>query len=320
MGEFCRRTVSTIWHYHGGCLVGKVVDRNFRVIGIDALRVVDGSIFTVSPGLMTVRGVDNLLVCWYEDTQRENEIELTTYPVTLLCQKELVAYFAANLLAIYQSNRFNSLLILRRFRVTYLFQWLMFDKIAASIVYNLLKSGLACSSLLNLFGFSTASSREFTSSTRLRGAVDINWNVSITVLELIRLPASDMAQPKTSQSHAVLDFLFRSVRVTGFTLSAAFEVSPWPATGFSLAPLGFIVSSCKGLALHSSRLWPLIRQKDLDRGDSPSLASGNSLTAYSDLIVLPPTTDIPTRPRAADSITPDLRHQRILFRRHLPPG
>lgn len=51
-----------------------------------------------------------------------------------------------------------------------------------------------------------------------------------------------------------------------------------------------------------------------------SLASGNSLTAYSDLIVLPPTTDIPTRPRAADSITPDLRHQRILFLRHLPPG
>ncbi|KAA8541557.1 hypothetical protein F0562_022709 [Nyssa sinensis] len=50
MGEFCRRTVSTIWHYHGGCLVGKVVDRNFRVIGIDSLRIVDGSTFTVSPG------------------------------------------------------------------------------------------------------------------------------------------------------------------------------------------------------------------------------------------------------------------------------
>lgn len=49
MGEFVRRTVSTIWHYRGGCLVGKVVDRNLRVIGIDALRVVDGSIFTVSP-------------------------------------------------------------------------------------------------------------------------------------------------------------------------------------------------------------------------------------------------------------------------------
>ncbi|KAG8380236.1 hypothetical protein BUALT_Bualt07G0172300 [Buddleja alternifolia] len=50
MGEFCRRTVSTIWHYHGGCLVGKVVDRNLKVIGIDGLRVVDGSTFAVSPG------------------------------------------------------------------------------------------------------------------------------------------------------------------------------------------------------------------------------------------------------------------------------
>jgi len=49
MGEFVRRTMSTIWHYRGGCLVGKVVDRNFRVIGIDALRVVYGSIVTVSP-------------------------------------------------------------------------------------------------------------------------------------------------------------------------------------------------------------------------------------------------------------------------------
>ncbi|KAI5679534.1 hypothetical protein M9H77_00761 [Catharanthus roseus] len=50
MGEFCRRTVTTIWHYHGGCLVGKVVDRNFRVFGMDSLRVVDGSTFTMSPG------------------------------------------------------------------------------------------------------------------------------------------------------------------------------------------------------------------------------------------------------------------------------
>ncbi|KAL3655454.1 hypothetical protein CASFOL_001240 [Castilleja foliolosa] len=50
MQEFCRRTVSTIWHYHGGCLVGKVVDQELRVIGIDSLRVVDGSTFTVSPG------------------------------------------------------------------------------------------------------------------------------------------------------------------------------------------------------------------------------------------------------------------------------
>ncbi|KAL2930375.1 (R)-mandelonitrile lyase-like [Bienertia sinuspersici] len=50
MGDFCRRTVSTIWHYHGGCIVGKVVDRDLRVIGINSLRVVDGSILTISPG------------------------------------------------------------------------------------------------------------------------------------------------------------------------------------------------------------------------------------------------------------------------------
>ncbi|XP_042493410.1 (R)-mandelonitrile lyase-like [Macadamia integrifolia] len=50
MGNFCHRTVATIWHYHGGCLVGKVVDRHYRVIGLDGLRVVDGSTFTVSPG------------------------------------------------------------------------------------------------------------------------------------------------------------------------------------------------------------------------------------------------------------------------------
>ncbi|KAG9148216.1 hypothetical protein Leryth_025696 [Lithospermum erythrorhizon] len=30
MGDFCRRTLSTIWHYHGGCLVGKVVDPHLR--------------------------------------------------------------------------------------------------------------------------------------------------------------------------------------------------------------------------------------------------------------------------------------------------
>ncbi|XWS20789.1 hypothetical protein CRYUN_Cryun31cG0132700 [Craigia yunnanensis] len=50
MADFCRRTVSTIWHYHGGCVVGRVVDQNYRVIGIGALRVVDGSTFSVSPG------------------------------------------------------------------------------------------------------------------------------------------------------------------------------------------------------------------------------------------------------------------------------
>ncbi|KAL6556785.1 hypothetical protein OROHE_006661 [Orobanche hederae] len=48
--QFCRDTVMTIWHYHGGCQVGKVVDSNYRVIGLDALRVIDGSTFGYSPG------------------------------------------------------------------------------------------------------------------------------------------------------------------------------------------------------------------------------------------------------------------------------
>ncbi|CAK9325781.1 unnamed protein product [Citrullus colocynthis] len=50
VGEFCRKTVTTFWHYHGGCLVGKVVDSNYKVIGIKNLRVVDGSTFSLSPG------------------------------------------------------------------------------------------------------------------------------------------------------------------------------------------------------------------------------------------------------------------------------
>ncbi|KAI7737962.1 hypothetical protein M8C21_004924 [Ambrosia artemisiifolia] len=50
MGEFCRRTVNTIWHYHGGCLVEKVVDSELRVIGVGSLRVIDGSVLSISPG------------------------------------------------------------------------------------------------------------------------------------------------------------------------------------------------------------------------------------------------------------------------------
>ncbi|XP_062078590.1 (R)-mandelonitrile lyase 1-like [Humulus lupulus] len=48
--ELCRSTVTTWWHYHGGCRVGKVVDGDFRVIGIEGLRVVDGSVLSISPG------------------------------------------------------------------------------------------------------------------------------------------------------------------------------------------------------------------------------------------------------------------------------
>ncbi|EEF51462.1 protein HOTHEAD [Ricinus communis] len=48
--RFCVDTVMTIWHYHGGCQVGKVVDRDYRVIGVDGIRVIDGSTFLRSPG------------------------------------------------------------------------------------------------------------------------------------------------------------------------------------------------------------------------------------------------------------------------------
>lgn len=48
--QFCRDTVMTIWHYHGGCQVGSVVDHDYKVIGVDALRVIDGSTFNYSPG------------------------------------------------------------------------------------------------------------------------------------------------------------------------------------------------------------------------------------------------------------------------------
>jgi fatty acid omega-hydroxy dehydrogenase len=48
--QFCKDTVITIWHYHGGCHVGKVVDQQHRVLGVSGLRVVDGSTFSKSPG------------------------------------------------------------------------------------------------------------------------------------------------------------------------------------------------------------------------------------------------------------------------------
>uniref|UniRef100_A0A0E0QIQ2 Glucose-methanol-choline oxidoreductase N-terminal domain-containing protein n=2 Tax=Oryza TaxID=4527 RepID=A0A0E0QIQ2_ORYRU len=50
MEQFCRDTVVTIWHYHGGCHVGKVVDQQYRVIGVSGLRVIDGSTLFRSPG------------------------------------------------------------------------------------------------------------------------------------------------------------------------------------------------------------------------------------------------------------------------------
>ncbi|KAI7726638.1 hypothetical protein M8C21_020449 [Ambrosia artemisiifolia] len=47
---FCRKTLTSFWHNHGGCLVNKVVDRHLKVIGVDSLRVVDASTFFNSQG------------------------------------------------------------------------------------------------------------------------------------------------------------------------------------------------------------------------------------------------------------------------------
>ncbi|KAK9672691.1 hypothetical protein RND81_12G117700 [Saponaria officinalis] len=48
--QFCIDTVLTIWHYHGGCQVNKVVDNEYKVLGTESLRVIDGSTFYESPG------------------------------------------------------------------------------------------------------------------------------------------------------------------------------------------------------------------------------------------------------------------------------
>nr|P0DO52.1 RecName: Full=Sinalpyl alcohol oxidase Nec3; AltName: Full=Nectar protein 3; Short=NmNec3; Flags: Precursor [Nesocodon mauritianus]UIE54578.1 Nec3 [Nesocodon mauritianus] len=50
MATYCRKTVTTFYHYCGGCTVNKVVDSNLKVVGIGGLRVVDNSVFTSSPG------------------------------------------------------------------------------------------------------------------------------------------------------------------------------------------------------------------------------------------------------------------------------
>ncbi|GJV21313.1 HOTHEAD-like protein [Tanacetum coccineum] len=48
--QFCRDTVISIWHYHGGCHVGQVVNKDYIVSGVHRLRVIDGSTFNLSPG------------------------------------------------------------------------------------------------------------------------------------------------------------------------------------------------------------------------------------------------------------------------------
>ncbi|KAL9680229.1 hypothetical protein QQ045_018107 [Rhodiola kirilowii] len=50
LAQFCKDTVVTIWHYHGGCHVNQVVDWDHKVLGVAGLRVIDGSTFRDSPG------------------------------------------------------------------------------------------------------------------------------------------------------------------------------------------------------------------------------------------------------------------------------
>ncbi|KAE8704681.1 putative Glucose-methanol-choline (GMC) oxidoreductase family protein [Hibiscus syriacus] len=48
--QYCNDTLITFWHHHGSCRVGKVVDKDYRVIGVDGLRVIDASTFDFTPG------------------------------------------------------------------------------------------------------------------------------------------------------------------------------------------------------------------------------------------------------------------------------
>ncbi|KAL8543446.1 hypothetical protein ACS0TY_004111 [Phlomoides rotata] len=48
--QFCMDAVITIWHYHGGCQVIRVVDLKYTVMGVDSLRMIDSSTFYNSPG------------------------------------------------------------------------------------------------------------------------------------------------------------------------------------------------------------------------------------------------------------------------------
>ncbi|KMT07047.1 hypothetical protein BVRB_6g153760 [Beta vulgaris subsp. vulgaris] len=48
--EYCKKNVSTFYHFHGGCTIGEVVDEEYRVFGVKGLRVMDGSTLVESPG------------------------------------------------------------------------------------------------------------------------------------------------------------------------------------------------------------------------------------------------------------------------------
>lgn len=68
--QYCIDTVMSIWHYHGGCQVDRVVDRNYKVVGVGGLRVIDSSTLLNSPGtnpqatmMMIGRLILNTYIC-----------------------------------------------------------------------------------------------------------------------------------------------------------------------------------------------------------------------------------------------------------------
>jgi choline dehydrogenase len=46
---YCRETGETVFHPSSTCRMGAVVDSNLKVLGIDALRVIDASIMPAVP-------------------------------------------------------------------------------------------------------------------------------------------------------------------------------------------------------------------------------------------------------------------------------
>ncbi|KAH9289887.1 hypothetical protein KI387_034004, partial [Taxus chinensis] len=50
LAKFCIDTLTSMWHFHGGCQIDSVIDKRNRVKGVDSLRVVDNSNFKDTPG------------------------------------------------------------------------------------------------------------------------------------------------------------------------------------------------------------------------------------------------------------------------------
>ncbi|KAL9998188.1 putative glucose-methanol-choline oxidoreductase, FAD/NAD(P)-binding domain superfamily [Helianthus debilis subsp. tardiflorus] len=97
--QHCKDTVRTIWHYHGGCNIGKVVDDEYKVLGVDSLRVVDGSTLLNSPGTNPQASLLMLGRYFYFDIQNiENKALSDEFPSTLVSfeKKTSGKYFPTN--------------------------------------------------------------------------------------------------------------------------------------------------------------------------------------------------------------------------------